>query len=74
MADVARATCEYYVIHPLDDAPEQKHTGEGLERMQMTTSVRLSLLALRGYLIVMTGLVFYHVLDLYGIFGHHVGH
>jgi hypothetical protein len=33
----------------------------------MTTSVRLSLMALRGYLILMMLLVLYHVLDLAGV-------
>jgi len=37
----------------------------------MTTSVRLSLLSLRAYLVLMIGLVLYHVLDLAGLFGHH---
>jgi hypothetical protein len=35
----------------------------------MTPIVRVSLLALRGYLVLMTLLVFYHVLDLAGMFG-----
>jgi hypothetical protein len=74
MTTMARQVCEYYVIHPLDDALEEKRTGEGLSRMQMTPSVRLSLLALRGYLILMTGLVFYRVLDLCGALAHHAVH
>ena len=39
--------------------------------MPMTTSVKISLLSLRAYLVLMIGLVFYHVLDLAGLFGHH---
>jgi hypothetical protein len=39
--------------------------------MPMTTSVKLSLMALRGYLILMMFLVLYHVLDLAGVFGPH---
>ena len=38
--------------------------------MRMTASVKLSLMALRGYLLQMTILLLYHVLDLGGIFKH----
>jgi hypothetical protein len=54
----------YWVVHPLDDLPEQKRDVSALGPMPMTPSVRLSLLALRGYLLLMTGLVAYHFLDL----------
>ena len=37
----------------------------------MTGSVKLSLMALRGYLIVMMLLVLYHVVDLAGAWGTH---
>jgi hypothetical protein len=57
----------FRVIHPLDDAPEQKCSGEGLGQIAMTSGVRLSLTVLRGYLIVMTLMLGYHVLDLAGI-------
>jgi len=63
----------FVVIHPLDDVPEQKVDTSALGAMPMTTSVKLSLLALRGYLVLMILLVFYHVMDLAGAFGHH-GH
>jgi hypothetical protein len=56
-------------VHPLDDAPEQKVDTTSLGAMPMTTSVKLSLMALRGYLILMMLLVFYHVMDLAGAFG-----
>ena len=59
------------VVHPLDDLPEETMNSEGLGAMPMTTSVRLSLMALRGYLILMMLLVLYHVLDLAGAFGPH---
>jgi len=36
----------------------------------MTTSVRISLLSLRAYLVLMMLLVFYHVLGMAGLFGH----
>jgi hypothetical protein len=61
----------FVVVHPLDDAPEQKVNTSGLGAMPMTTSVKLSLMALRGYLIMMMLLVLYHVLDLAGTFGRH---
>ena len=61
----------FVVIHPLDDVPEQKVDTDGLGPMTMTTSVRISLLSLRGYLFLMIILVFYHVMDLAGLFGHH---
>jgi hypothetical protein len=60
---------EFLVIHPLDDAPEQKVATGHLAAMRMTGAVRVSLLALRGYLVLMTVLVLYHVLDLAGMFG-----
>ena len=60
---------EFLVIHPLDDVEEQKVETEHLGPMRMTAAARLSLLALRGYLVLMTLLVLYHVLDLAGVFG-----
>jgi hypothetical protein len=59
----------FVVVHPLDDVREQKVNTSGLGTMPMTASVKLSLMALRGYLIVMMLLVLYHVLDLAGVFG-----
>jgi hypothetical protein len=59
---------EYFrVIHPLDDAPEQKCSTGGLGHIAMTPGVRVSLTVLRGYLIVMTVMLGYHVLDLAGV-------
>jgi hypothetical protein len=43
---------------------ETKHLGP----MKMTPAVRISLLVLRGYLVLMMLLVLYHVLDLAGVF------
>jgi hypothetical protein len=60
----------FRVIHPLDDESEQKCSTAGLGRIGMTPTVRISLTALRGYLIVMSALLFYHVLDLAGIVRH----
>jgi len=62
----------FVVVHPLDDVPEEKVDTENLGPMTMTASVRISLLSLRAYLVLMMILVFYHVLDLAGLFGHHV--
>ena len=59
------------VVHPLDDAPEQKRQTEGLGPIAMTPAVKFSLLVLRGYLILMTLMLVYHVGDLAGLFGKH---
>lgn len=60
---------EFLVIHPLDDVEEEKVQVKHLGSMRMTPVVRISLLALRGYLMGMMLLVLYHVLDLAGVFG-----
>jgi hypothetical protein len=60
---------EFLVIHPLDDVQEQKIETKHLGPMKMTPAVRISLLVLRGYLVLMMLLVLYHVLDLAGAFG-----
>ena len=58
---------EYFrVVHPLDDQPEEKCTSEGLGPIAMTPAVRFSLVALRGYLILMGGILAYHVLAMLG--------
>ncbi len=62
----------FFVVHPLDDAPEQKLDTSRLDPMRLTRSVRFSLLTLRGYLILMAMLVTYHALDLAGVLGRHV--
>jgi hypothetical protein len=59
----------YYVIHPLDDVPEQKCDTESLGLMPMSLPARISLGALRCYLVLMGMMVLYHVLDLAGLFG-----
>lgn len=61
----------FLVVHPLDDQPETKIDTTNLGAMPMTPSVKYSLFALRGYLVLMMLLVLYHVLDLAGLFGHH---
>ena len=57
----------FRVIHPLDDAAEEKCSTEGLGQIAMTRTVRAALGILRGYLILMTLMLGYHVLDLAGI-------
>jgi len=61
----------FVVVHPLDDVPEEKVDAENLGPMAMTTSVRISLLSLRAYLVLMMVLVFYHVVVVAGWFGRH---
>jgi hypothetical protein len=61
----------WVVIHPLDDVAEEKVDTAALGPMRMTTSVRLSLLSLRAYLILMLLLVFYRVICQAGFFGLH---
>jgi hypothetical protein len=60
----------YRVIHPLDDAPEQKRETKGLGPIAMTPSVRISLIVLRAYLILMTLMLVWHVLDMAGAIPH----
>ena len=57
----------FTIVYPLDDAPEQKVDTEHLGPMQMTRSVRLCLFALRGYLVLMFGLLGFRVLQLAGV-------
>ena len=61
---------DFRVVHPLEDAPEQKCVSEGLGHIAMTPSVRLSLKILRGYLLLMTVMLLFHVLDLAGALKH----
>lgn len=63
---------QFVVVHPLDDVPEEKVDTSSLGPMPMTTSVKASLMVLRGYLVLMMLLVFYHVIDLSGAFGAHI--
>jgi hypothetical protein len=58
----------YIVVHPLDDAPEEKIDTEALGPMPMTRTVKWSLLSLRAYLVLMFLLVLYRVLQLSGMF------
>jgi hypothetical protein len=64
----------YYVVHPLYDEPEEKCDPEALGPMHLSKGERLSLYALRGYLILMLGLAAYRVLDMAGVFAPHLVH
>lgn len=57
----------FRVVHPLQDKPESKCESEGLGPIEMTAGVRISLRVLRGYLLLMSGMLVYHVLDLAGV-------
>jgi hypothetical protein len=61
---------EFFVIHPLDDVREEKIDLSRLGPMKLTRTVRVSLMALRGYFILMLMLVVYHVLVAAGIVVH----
>ena len=66
--DTAQETKNFFtVVHPLDDAPEEKVETEHLGPMQMTRTVRACLFALRGYLLLMFGLLGFRVLQLAGV-------
>ena len=57
----------FSVVHPLDDQPEEKVNMEDLGPMRMTRTVRICLFALRGYLLLMFGLLGFRVLQLAGV-------
>jgi hypothetical protein len=57
----------FSVVHPLDDAPEEKVETEHLGPMPMTKTVRICLFALRGYLLLVFGLLGFRVLQLAGV-------
>jgi hypothetical protein len=58
---------EFRVVHPLYDVAEKKCSTDGLDSIRMTPAVRISLFVLRAYLIAMTLMLAYHVLQLAGI-------
>jgi hypothetical protein len=57
----------FSVVHPLDDEPEEKVDTEHLGPMQMTRTALICLYALRGYLLLMFGLLGFRVLQLAGV-------
>ena len=58
------------VVHPLDDIAEEKRSPVGMGQMHMSASVKFSLYALRGYLVLIGLMVAYRVLTLAGMFSH----
>jgi hypothetical protein len=70
LTQLTAQTQVFQVVHPLDDMPEEKCSLEKLGAMHMTPTVKLSLLALRCYLILIVMLVFFSVLHQAGVFGH----
>ena len=64
-------TRKMQVVHPLDDVAEEKRSPEGLGEMPMSASVKYSLYALRGYLVLIGLMVSYRVLTLAGVLGPH---
>ena len=60
----------FVVVHPLHDVPEDKVDTSQLGTRPLGRGAKLALIALRGYLLLMTALVAYHALDLAGLFGH----
>ena len=66
--DVAKEGRQIFsVVHPLDDGPEEKVDTEHLGPMRMTRTVRICLYTLRGYLLLMFGLLGFRVLQLAGV-------
>jgi hypothetical protein len=63
---MATLMAEFVVVHPLDDVPEEKVETEHLGPIQMTRTVRICLYALRGYLLLMFGLLAFRVVQLAG--------
>jgi len=57
----------FAVVHPLDDVPEEKVDTEHLGHMRMTRTVKICLFALRGYLLLMVGMLGFRVLQLAGV-------
>jgi hypothetical protein len=56
----------FTVVHPLDDVAEEKVDTATLGPMAMTQTVRICLFTLRGYLLLMFGLLGFRVLQLAG--------
>jgi hypothetical protein len=58
----------YWVVHPLDDEPEEKCSTEGLGLMPMTRRTKIALLTLRCYIILMIPVLLAFVLRTAGVF------
>ncbi|HEV3325162.1 MAG TPA: hypothetical protein VG052_06135 [Puia sp.] len=59
---------KHLVIHPLWDEPEEKVDADKAGPLKMTPAVRVSLIALRVYLIIIILLAIYRMLQLAGVF------
>jgi hypothetical protein len=57
----------YYVVHPLDDEPEEKCDLATLGPMKLSRIQRAVLIGLQGYIIVLAGLAVYRVIDIAGL-------
>lgn len=55
-----------YVIHPLDDLPEEKCSPEGMGTMKLSRFQQATLLVLRGYIFLMITLVAIKAMTLAG--------
>lgn len=64
----------YYVVHPLDDVPEQKCDPATLGPLKLSRGERFVLIGLQGYLVVMVGLAIYRMVDLASTAGSHMIH
>lgn len=58
----------YWVVHPLDDEPEEKCSTEGLGLMPMTKMTKIALLSLRCYIFLMIPVLVAFVLRAAGVF------
>ncbi len=65
----AKGRSVFAVVDPLDDVREKKVDIEHLGPMRMTRTVRVCLYALRGYLLLMFGMLAFRVLQLAGAIG-----
>ena len=54
----------YYVIHPLDDEPEEKCDPSKLGPLKLSRGERFALYVMQGYLVVMLMLAIYRIVDL----------
>jgi hypothetical protein len=63
----------YVVIHPIYDQHEEKVDIAKLGPMKMTPGVRLALMSLRGYLLVMVGMLAYRFIDMAGVLDYFKG-
>lgn len=55
------------VVHPLDDAPEEKLFRPDLGRMPLTRPIKFALLLLQAHLALMLGLIGWRLLSLAGV-------